>query len=61
MILDNIWDKCVCWQTMMTSSWDNLDDHLKTQLTLSNSRYSLLHDNGFVYVQVSKGLGEFEK
>ncbi|XP_046859570.1 centromere/kinetochore protein zw10 homolog isoform X2 [Xenia sp. Carnegie-2017] len=36
MILDNIWDKCVCWQTMMTSSWDNLDDHLKTQLTLSN-------------------------
>ena len=35
--LDSVWNKCVAWQTTTTPSWDNIDGHLKTQLTVTTS------------------------
>ncbi|CAB4020377.1 centromere kinetochore zw10 homolog, partial [Paramuricea clavata] len=35
--LDRLWNKSIIWQTTTTPSWDNIDGHLKTELTISTS------------------------
>ncbi|XP_028399895.1 centromere/kinetochore protein zw10 homolog [Dendronephthya gigantea] len=35
--LNGLWDKCISWKTTTTPSWDNIDGHLKTKLTISTS------------------------